>query len=257
MSWPRRGSSIELALAAGAVLFVIGLAVMVSVDLTDTFDASVIGLVRAPELVGVLAPLRSITELGSTAAVAAVAIVSALLGPLIGTWRSGLGGAMAITLASLGNSAFKIGIARERPSLLEPVIVEHGFSFPSGHSALGMVAYGVLAVVVSRSSLPRAARVRSWSRLARSWDSSACRASGSGFTTRPMCWPAGRPARSWCWCTPRSPAPGRLCQAWHRLPRIQQRHDPIHLRQGQALLAADERTQGARKSAASVTASTR
>jgi len=159
MSWPRRGSSIELALAAGGLLFVIGLAVMVSVDLTDAFDASIIGLVRAPQLNGVLAPLRWITDLGSTAAVAALAIVSALLGPLIGTWRSGLGGAMAITLASLGNSAFKIGIARERPSLLEPVIVERGFSFPSGHSALGMVAYGVLAVVVSRSSLPRAARV--------------------------------------------------------------------------------------------------
>jgi undecaprenyl-diphosphatase len=159
MSWPRRGSSIELALAAGGLLFVIGLAVMVSVDLTDAFDASIIGLVRAPQLNGVLAPLRWITDLGSTAAVAAVAIVSALLGPLIGTWRSGLGGAMAITLASLGNSAFKVGIARERPSLLEPVIVEHGFSFPSGHSALGMVAYGVLAVVVSRSPLPRAVRL--------------------------------------------------------------------------------------------------
>jgi membrane-associated phospholipid phosphatase len=33
--------------------------------------------------------------------------------------------------------------------------VERGFSFPSGHSALGMVAYGILAVLVSRSRLPR------------------------------------------------------------------------------------------------------
>ncbi|HJP70877.1 MAG TPA: phosphatase PAP2 family protein [Candidatus Limnocylindria bacterium] len=154
----RRRSSIELALAAGGVLLVIGLAALVSMDLTDDFDASVIGLVRAPELSTILSPLRFITELGSTAAVTAVAILSAALGLLLGTWRSGLAGAIAITLASLGNSAFKLGIARARPDLLEPVIVEHGFSFPSGHSALGMVAYGVLAVVVSRSHLPRAVR---------------------------------------------------------------------------------------------------
>lgn len=148
----------ELALAAGGVLLVVGLAVLVSADLTDSFDASVIALVRAPELAGLLSPLRIITELGSTGAVTAVAIVVAALGILLGTWRSGLAGAIAITLASLGNTAFKIGIARERPDLLEPVIVEHGFSFPSGHSALGMVAYGVLAVVVSRSRLPRGMR---------------------------------------------------------------------------------------------------
>lgn len=158
MSSLRRRSGIELALAAGGVLLVTGLAVLVSADLTDSFDASVIALVRAPELATLLSPLRPITELGSTAAVTAVAIVVAAVGLLLRTWRSGLAGALAITLASLGNSAFKIGIARERPDLLEPVIVEHGFSFPSGHSALGMVAYGVLAVVVSRSALPRAAR---------------------------------------------------------------------------------------------------
>lgn len=154
----RRRSSLELAIAAGCVLLVIGLAILVSVDLTDSFDASVIGLVRAPQLAGLLSPLRLITELGSTAAVTAVAIAAAALGLLLGSWRSGLAGGIAIALASLGNSGFKIGIARARPDLLEPVIVEHGFSFPSGHSALGMVAYGVLAVIVSRSTLPRAAR---------------------------------------------------------------------------------------------------
>ena len=158
MPWLRRRSSLELALAAGGVLLVIGLAVLVSADLTDAFDASVIGLVRAPELTGLLSPLRWITELGSTTAVTAVAILTAALGLLLGTWRGGLAGAIAIALASLGNTAFKVGVARARPDLLEPVIVEHGFSFPSGHSMLGMTAYGVMAVVVSRSALPRAVR---------------------------------------------------------------------------------------------------
>jgi undecaprenyl-diphosphatase len=153
-----RRSGLALALAAGCVLLVIGLAILVSADRTDSFDAWVIRLVRAPQLAGPLSPLRVITELGSTAAVTALAIAAAALGFLLGTWRSGLAGGIAIALASLGNSAFKVGIARARPDLLEPVIVEHGFSFPSGHSALGMVAYGVLAVIVGRSTLPRAAR---------------------------------------------------------------------------------------------------
>ena len=44
------------------------------------------------------------------------------------------------------------------PDLLEPIVVEHGFSFPSGHAALSMVAYGVLGVLVMRSRLPIAVR---------------------------------------------------------------------------------------------------
>jgi undecaprenyl-diphosphatase len=77
---------------------------------------------------------------------------------LIGPWRHGLIAAVTILLASVLNSSIKLAIARQRPDLLEPVIVEHGFSFPSGHSALGMVAYGILAVLVSRSRLPSPAR---------------------------------------------------------------------------------------------------
>ena len=45
-------------------------------------------------------------------------------------------------------------MARARPDLLEPIVEERGFSFPSGHSALGMVAWGIFAVLVWRSRLP-------------------------------------------------------------------------------------------------------
>ena len=137
---------------------VIALAVMVSLDLTDAFDRAVIGAVRAPELHGLLTPLRFITELGSTWAVTVMAAITFFVAAAIGPWRHGLIGAITIGLASLGNTLFKSFVARERPDLLEPVLVEHGFSFPSGHSALGMVAYGVLAVLVSRSRLPQHVR---------------------------------------------------------------------------------------------------
>lgn len=142
-------------LALGGALTVVGLAVLVSAGLTDAFDAGIIRALRSEPLRELLSPLRTITELGSTGAVIVMAVVAFVFAVLIGPWRHGLIAAVTITAASIANSSIKVAIARERPDLLEPVIVERGFSFPSGHSALGMVAYGVLAVLVSRSRLPR------------------------------------------------------------------------------------------------------
>jgi undecaprenyl-diphosphatase len=147
-----------LALGIAGVVMVIALAVMVSTDLTDTFDGTIIAAVRAAALHDLLAPLRIITELGSTSAVIVVAFLTFAVGAAIGPWRHGLAGALTIGVASVANSALKTVMARARPDALDPIVVEHGFSFPSGHSALGMVAYGVLAVLISRSRLPLAVR---------------------------------------------------------------------------------------------------
>jgi undecaprenyl-diphosphatase len=141
-------------LAAAGVAIVLALAVFVSMDLTDAFDRSIIEAVRSDALHDLFGPLRFITELGSTGAVTVVAVVAFVFGVAIGPWRHGLAGALTILLASMANGGLKLLIARARPELLEPVVVEHGFSFPSGHAALGMVAYGVLAVLVGRSRLP-------------------------------------------------------------------------------------------------------
>lgn len=133
---------------------VILLAIAVSLDLTDALDRSIIDVVRSDALAGLLSPLRWITELGSSAAVTGVAVATVIVALAIGPWRHGVAGAMTIGLASLGNQAFKAFVARARPDLLEPVIVERGFSFPSGHAALSMVAYGVLGVILARSIRP-------------------------------------------------------------------------------------------------------
>jgi undecaprenyl-diphosphatase len=147
-----------LALLIGGLLFVIGLAVLVATDRTEGFDRSVIEALRDPDLHGRLAFLDPLTELGSTGAVTAVAAVVAIVGIAVGPWRHGVIGAGVIGLASAGVETVKAVIARERPDLFEPIVVEHGFSFPSGHSTLSMVAYGVLAVLVLRSRLAPAAR---------------------------------------------------------------------------------------------------
>ena len=145
--------------AGGGVALVVALAALVISGISDPVDAAIIETVRDPGTATLLAPLRKITELGSTWAVTLVAIGLVALAVAIGPWRHGVAGAGTILVASVLNSTLKIAIARERPELLEPLIQERGFSFPSGHAALGMVAYGILAVVIGRSRLPRAVRI--------------------------------------------------------------------------------------------------
>ena len=145
--------------ALGGVAAFVGLAVLVATDASDAFDRDVIAAVRDAAVHDALAFLRPVTELGGTWAVTVIAFVVAFLGIAVGPWRHGIIGAAVIGLASLGVEAFKAFLARERPDALAPIIVEHGFSFPSGHATLSMVAYGVLAVLITRSFVvPLAAR---------------------------------------------------------------------------------------------------
>jgi undecaprenyl-diphosphatase len=145
-------------LALGGVGIVVLLALAVTSGASEAFDQSVIEAVRANGLHDLMSPLRAITELGSTAAVTAIAVLTLLVGILIGPWLHGVAGAITIGLASLGNQTLKAIIARARPDLLDPIVEERGFSFPSGHSALGMAAWGILGVLVMRSRLPLAVR---------------------------------------------------------------------------------------------------
>ncbi|MFN2418517.1 MAG: phosphatase PAP2 family protein [Candidatus Limnocylindria bacterium] len=163
---PLRAGGRRILRSGMAALLVIGIAIIVALALlvvsgrSEPFDDAVIRFVRQPALDGLLWPLGVVTQLGSTGAVIVVGAITLVTGVLIGPWLHGLIGAVTIALASIGNGLFKVTIARARPDLLEPIVVEHGFSFPSGHSALGMVAYGVLGVLVMRSRLPIAARRR-------------------------------------------------------------------------------------------------
>jgi undecaprenyl-diphosphatase len=148
-----------LVMCVAGILLVVLLAVLVSVGATDSFDQLVIEALRDPALDEPLAWMAVVTELGSTWAVMIVAAITFAVGVAVGPWRHGLAGALTILLAAIGNSAFKLAMARERPDLLDPLVAERGFSFPSGHATTSMVAYGVLAVLIGRSRLPRAVRL--------------------------------------------------------------------------------------------------
>jgi undecaprenyl-diphosphatase len=138
---------------------VVGLVMLIDGGVLRGVDQAVIDAVRARPLVAPLAWLGSATQLGSTWWVAIVAVAVAAVEMLAGRWRLGLAAAAMIGLASLANSSIKLAVERPRPSIIPPIVVEPGYSFPSGHSLSAMIAYGVVAVLVARTSLPPWLRV--------------------------------------------------------------------------------------------------
>ncbi len=49
------------------------------------------------------------------------------------------------------NVALKLVFARPRPALFTPLVIQGGFSFPSGHVAVSVSVYGLLAIYLWRS----------------------------------------------------------------------------------------------------------
>lgn len=153
-----RARPLWLGAAACAAGFLL-VALLVVSGITDPIDAAITAVVRAPELHDALAPLARVTQLGSTWAVIGVGALVLLVGLLGGRPRDGVTGALTIAIGALIVEIAKRLFGRARPDFLEPIIVEVGFSFPSGHSANAMVAYGVLGVLVARLPWPTAIRV--------------------------------------------------------------------------------------------------
>lgn len=143
-----------LLLAGLCLLSVVVLAMLIEAGATRSLDVAIIDAVRSPGLVTPLSPLTQVTNLGSTVWITGVSL--AVLAMEVVARRPWLGVAAAATigLASLGNGLVKELVHRVRPDLLPPIEIERGYSFPSGHSALSMVAYGIIAVLILRSRLP-------------------------------------------------------------------------------------------------------
>ncbi len=86
-----------------------------------------------------------LAHLGSPPVIAGVALVSAVVGIF---WRKVRGAAWTMPIAIIGAGIIiqgvKLFIKRPRPSFFAPLLHESGFSFPSGHSLIAMVVYGLL-----------------------------------------------------------------------------------------------------------------
>ena len=148
----------SLAVVALLLLLVAALVVLIDLDAARPVDQALIHAIRAAPLVAPLAWLRAATELGSTGWVALLAIGVGIVVAMARRPMLGVAAAATIALAALANTTLKLVVARSRPDLLPPIVVEPGYAFPSGHTLSATVAYGVIAVLVARSSLPGIAR---------------------------------------------------------------------------------------------------
>ncbi|MGI4788714.1 MAG: phosphatase PAP2 family protein [Janthinobacterium lividum] len=92
---------------------------------------------------------KALARMGSPPVIAGVALVSAVVGMF---WHKVRGAAWTMPIAIIGSGIIiqcvKLFIKRPRPSFFAPLLHESGFSFPSGHSLIAMVVYGLLGYFV-------------------------------------------------------------------------------------------------------------
>jgi membrane-associated phospholipid phosphatase len=106
--------------------------------------------------------MRFVTQTGETGAIT-IAII--LVGWFVWKHRTveaasvliALGGAVTI------NTLLKLLFARPRPHLFPPLVVESGFSFPSGHVTASVAVYGFLAILLWQN------KQRVWALLSGAW----------------------------------------------------------------------------------------
>ncbi|WP_152654891.1 phosphatase PAP2 family protein [Oceanobacillus sp. CFH 90083] len=114
---------------------------------TDQWTREVVTLVHGT---GIYDFFRAVTELGSSHVLIPIAVTAAIAVMLLyKRWYPGLlllGGSL---FAHLLNVWIKQLVARERPSISAALNAE-GFSFPSGHSMIPMVCYGLMAYLLCK-----------------------------------------------------------------------------------------------------------
>lgn len=113
-------------------------------------DQAFTEVLRAGTPTAALDVFAALTHLGDTSTLAGLCIVVALV--LIAFGRRGLAFGWVVAVASNGLliRTLKQFFGRVRPLNSEGFVLEHGFSFPSGHSSGAVVAYGMLAYLALR-----------------------------------------------------------------------------------------------------------
>lgn len=141
------GFAIVLAAAAGFAEIAIELTDGRRVgDLDQVFSDTVRQSLAAPAL----RLFGWLTHLGDTVTITTLCIGVAVLLLVRGLRLLALGWTLAIVGNALLNVTLKRLFARARPLHEGAPSLEHGFSFPSGHSSGSVVAYGMLAYVLIR-----------------------------------------------------------------------------------------------------------
>ncbi len=96
--------------------------------------------------------VQGITFFGSPELVASVATAVALFFLARRSWYRLFAVVLAMVGGGLLDTGLKVLFARPRPVFVHPIVVAHGFSFPSGHTMGATLLYGFLALAVARAA---------------------------------------------------------------------------------------------------------
>ena len=135
------------------------LALQVSHDATNGFDAAVRAAVHSRAFPKLTTAMRTVTLLGSEWCLVPV---GALL-----VWQLVINGrrraAVQLAVASLGaeslNQALKVTYHRIRPEAFFDYARPNNYSFPSGHAIVSACFYGMLAIILAEGMRRRGARI--------------------------------------------------------------------------------------------------
>ena len=141
-----------MSLAFGYVLILFGGIIedFITADAIVSLDKNVAQLIAAFRSPDIIHPFIWITELGVWQVVLPV-----ILGTMVILWllRRQLMG-FALLVSAAGGAGFcALGkLAFHRPRPIEAVIMEHSYSFPSGHATIAIAVYGFLGYLFIRST---------------------------------------------------------------------------------------------------------
>ena len=160
----------DLRLVAG--LFALGVLALVFLKLgneisegeTDRIDRALLLVFRnsPSDPIGsaaVEASVMHISALGSTAVTALIVIIATLFFALAGRWRYAVLMIACATGTVIGMTLLKGLYSRPRPTVVTPLELPEGLSFPSGHSMISAALYLTLGVLIARALPTRRLRV--------------------------------------------------------------------------------------------------
>jgi undecaprenyl-diphosphatase len=106
--------------------------------------------------------MRLVTQTGEIGVIAVAILLAAWF-----SWKHNVLDAISIIIslggAAAQNAVLKVMLLRPRPNLFPPLVVESGFSFPSGHVTASVAVYGFIAVLLWRNDH------RGWAVLSGVW----------------------------------------------------------------------------------------
>lgn len=153
-SFLRPATALGLVAAALLLATVIAIQVREQAGLT-TFDASLASDLRANMPVPVLRIVAMVTHAGDPLVVGIATLLVFVLLLLRGHRRLAIVWITTLVGTALINSGLKALFQRERPLHDHGFVIEHSYSFPSGHASGSMVFYGMLAYVLLVLCPPR------------------------------------------------------------------------------------------------------